>query len=67
VINTVPNLLKTWELDTIGPQPYSSAVKFTAEEDIDRNHLPDNMIANPNFDFGEWLYPIKAGEECWRI
>jgi len=67
VIDTVPDLLKTWELDTIGPQPYNFVAKFTAEEDIERNLLPDNMIASPGFDFGEYLYPIKAGEECWRI
>jgi len=68
VIDTVPDLIKTWELDTIGPQPYNSvATKFTAEKDIDRHLLPDNMIADPNFDLGDWLYPIKAGEECWRF
>jgi len=50
-----------------GPQPYASAIKFTAETDIERYHLPENMIAGPNFDLGEWLYPIKEGEECWRI
>lgn len=50
-----------------GPQPFSSAKKFTAENDIERHHLPDNMIASSNLDLGEWLYPIKAGEECLRI
>jgi len=50
-----------------GPQPFGSAIKFTAEKDIERHHLPDNYIASSNFDLGEWLYPIKAGEECWRI
>jgi len=48
----------------VGPQP--SAIRFTAEKDIERHHLPDNFIA-PNFDLGDWLYPIKAGEECLRI
>jgi len=66
-IDKVPDLLDTWELEMIGPQPYSSVTKFTAEKDIERHHLPDNMIAGPNFDLGEWLYPIKAGEECWLI
>jgi len=50
-----------------GPQPFSRAIKFTAEKDIERHHLPDNLIASPRFDLGEWLYPIKAGEECWRM
>jgi len=50
-----------------GPQHFASAIKFTAETDIERHHLPENMIAGPNFDLGEWLYPIKEGEECWRI
>merc|ERR1712038_327871 len=51
----------------IGPKPFSTAVKFTAEKDMERHHLPDNYIASSNFDLGEWLYPIKTGEECWRI
>jgi len=34
---------------------------------MERHHLPDNMIASSNFDLGEWLYPIKAGEECYRL
>jgi len=67
VIENVPNLLRTWEYEMIGPQPYHGATKFTAEKDIERHHLPDNFIAGPNLDLGEWLYPIKAGEECWSI
>jgi len=70
IIKDVPDLLRTWEFEMTGPQPYSSAIIFIAEKDIERHNLPDNMIAipdMPDFDLGEWLYPIKAGEMCWRI
>jgi len=67
IIEKVPDLLRTWELDTIGPQPYPFVYQFIAEEDIDRHHLPDNMIASLGFDLGEYLYPIKAGEICTRF
>jgi len=66
VVDKVQESIKTWEYDTIGPQPFGSAVYFTAKKDIER-HLPDNMIASLSFDLGEWLNPIKAGEECWRL
>jgi len=70
VIENVANLLRTWEYDMTGPQEYNIVTKcnkFIAEKDIERHHLPDNFIAGPNFDLSEWLYPIKAGEECWII
>jgi len=68
IIKEVPDLLRTWEFDMTGPQ--RGAIEFKAEKDIERHNLPDNMIAIPDlpdFDLGEWLYPIKAGETCWRI